>query len=293
MYEGKLVDELTTTEELTVRAVNYRECMAGLLRQSLALMAEVFEPVDLTVHMESTIGQRPDDDPVLPIRLLSQLLVKKARLHVYAAWCANDSDNLHSLGVQMRPALECAGQVVSVTQQLFSKKPSVHGKLVQYLDADYFHTLRRITKGQLDTASLKAAIANAHPIGETPPRKAGKLGASDTVKSLEFGPRWYAHLSDSFHYPDLDALQGFSFCGGVTKRQPHEYESAYAFLLDYLAHQVLVMIMYAGLLSESASSPDGLCESAAALLNWKREKSAQFKESLTSSVQDPETPLNA
>ena len=49
---------------------------------------------------------------------LKQLL-RKARIHTVAALRANETSNLHSLAVQMRPVLECAGQVVFRFRTLF------------------------------------------------------------------------------------------------------------------------------------------------------------------------------
>ena len=44
--------------------------------------------------------------------------LNKAQIHIAAVLVANESNNLHSLAVQMRPVLECAGQVVLVIHTL-------------------------------------------------------------------------------------------------------------------------------------------------------------------------------
>jgi len=55
-------------------------------------------------------------DPATAIRISGALLLRKARIHTVAVLRANETSNLHSLAVHMRPVLECAGQVVFLFQ---------------------------------------------------------------------------------------------------------------------------------------------------------------------------------
>ena len=157
-------------------------------------------------------------------------------------WSANRNSNLHSLAVQMRPALECAGQVVSVFHNLIiaSDPEPVH----QYLNADYLQTMQRHTQGQLDRDNLLESIAKADPLGSR--RSPKHLYESDKVKNLEDGPAWYDYLS-RFNHPKVDTLRGPSFLGGVRSNNTSTDELAFAALLDYLAHQMLVMVAHAAL----------------------------------------------
>ncbi len=50
------------------------------------------------------------DDRAGLYRTMCPLLLRKGRMYTLAVLRANESTNLHSLVVQMRPVLECAGQ---------------------------------------------------------------------------------------------------------------------------------------------------------------------------------------
>ena len=59
---------------------------------------------------EATARIDVDADPTATLRIVGALLLCKARIHTVAVLRANETSNLHSLAVQMRPVLECAGQ---------------------------------------------------------------------------------------------------------------------------------------------------------------------------------------
>ena len=48
------------------------------------------------------------------------LFLRKAKIHMVAVLRANENSNVHSLAVQMRPLLECTGQVVLIFHNLIS-----------------------------------------------------------------------------------------------------------------------------------------------------------------------------
>ena len=95
------------------------------------------------------------------------LLLRKARIHTTAVLRANESRNLHSLAVQMRTVLECAGQVVFKFRTLFiapdflmSKEEAI-AMLGTRVNVDFYQTLRRATKGQSNPKELRKAATKA------------------------------------------------------------------------------------------------------------------------------------
>ena len=125
---------------LTAAAVSYRKAMAGFLKTSLGYMIQ-FAGEETTFPGLDAAQEEPGRDPRRAVQLHGVLLVRKARLHVIAALVANRDGNLHSLAVQMRPALECAGQVVSVFHKLFIEPdPSA---VDQYPSSDFLQTMQR------------------------------------------------------------------------------------------------------------------------------------------------------
>ena len=227
----------------------YRAAMAGFLESSVAFMGHTAGPETGHPGLDADTRVELGRDPLHMFRLLATLLVRKARLHVIAVLAANRDSNLHSLAVQMRPALECAGQVVSVFRNLvIAPDPNAVG---QYLNADYYQTMLRHTKGQIGHDYLLDSIAKAEPLGSS--RKPKGLSELDKVQSLEDGPAWYDYLS-RFHHPKLDRLRGPSALGGVRSNNTPQDQLACAALLGYLAHQMLVMVAHAGL--SPSTDPD-------------------------------------
>ena len=226
-----------------------------------------------------------DRDPFHVFRLHAILLVRKARLHVIAVLVANRNSNLHSLAVQMRPALECVGQVVSVFHNLFiaSDPDPVH----QYLNADYFQTMQRQTKGHFGRDYLLESIAKADPLGSR--RSPKRLYESAKVQDLEDGPAWYDYLS-RFHHPKLDTLRGPSFLGGVRSNNTSHDQLAFAVLLDYLAHQMLVMVAHAALSPTTDLDTDPFLAEVFARLAEKRAATRRHRVALASIFPTAEPP---
>ena len=90
------------------------------LRASIALMDDVLYSVCTSVIISRLRPSRYlEEDPLGVLRVTTHLLTKKARFHAMAVRSANEAGNIHSLAVQMRPALECAGQMVTIFGNLF------------------------------------------------------------------------------------------------------------------------------------------------------------------------------
>ena len=92
---------------------------------------------------------RLGDDPTGAHRISCALLLRKARIHANAVLRANQSGNIHSLGVQMRPALECAGQVVHTYFDPMTAPGLVPAHkpedTTDFLDRDYRESMIRLT----------------------------------------------------------------------------------------------------------------------------------------------------
>ena len=275
-----MLDSPSFSPSLAKVVSKYRESMAGCLQASLAGINDFLSTVDLD-GIFVPIGQGAfDDDPAIPFRRMSYLLIAKARLHVFAAILGNKSDNIHSLAVQMRTAMECAGQVVSMFKDVYGKAPGAENRISRYINADYYQTAIRLSRGQIDRSEILKQINAAVPTQPEPVRKIKSFKESEKVRDLEFGGNWYGHLSDCFFHSDLPALKNHSYFGGISSRNTMFDEYGFAALLDYLAHQTMVMVMYAAVCPDDGLKDDRRFEKVAKLLNKKKEVSEAFQRKL-------------
>ncbi len=256
--------------------------MAGLLQESVAAISDLLSTVDFEDLFRPIDQAKFDDDPILPMRRMSYLLIAKARLHVFAALCANRSSNIHSLAVQMRPALECAGQVVSLFQNLLGKLPGAESRISRYIDADYYQTFTRLSKGQIDHDELLNQINLANPMRKEPLRKLRRFRELEKVRDLEFGDNWYRHLSNCFYDSNLSALKGLAYYGGVRSCNTVQDEYAFAVLMDYLTHQVMEMLLYAAMCPDDGFKGDNRFDTVAKLLRKQTAISEGFRRKLMS-----------
>jgi len=223
--------------------------MAGLLGKAVATTRELERWLDVTGGWtEATAQIDVNADPTATFRIMGALLLRKARLHTVAVLGANETNNLHSLAVQTRPVLECAGQIVSIFHNLMIVPPEQAPTLVgDYLNADYYGTMIAATKGQIghkellkqmsDATERAAALAGAP---KPKRRKRGSLRQSDKVAMLIGGTKWYNHLSEYFCHGRAD-WTGYSLRGGVVTMDTAEDVLTFASLMDYLTEQVAVM----------------------------------------------------
>ena len=195
-----------------------------------------------------------DADPAAALRFKGALLLCKARIHTVAVLRANVTSNLHSLAVQMRPVLECAGQVVFFFQNTIIAPdllmPLEHAaELVGHrLNADHYQTLRRRTKGAVSPEELREKEAQAQEaaaafFGAPKPKrsKERRFDHTDKVATLEGGQEWYGYLSEHFSHGNVSDWRGFSWRGGVMSISRVEDEFAFLHLMDYLVNQVARM----------------------------------------------------
>ena len=108
-----------------------------------------------------------DADPTATLRIIGALLLRKARIHTVAVLRPNETNNLHSLAVQMRPVLECAGQVVfffhntMIAPNLLMEPERAAEVVGNRLNADHYQTLRSRTKGEVSPEELGEVEAQA------------------------------------------------------------------------------------------------------------------------------------
>ncbi|MDE2807941.1 MAG: hypothetical protein OXN90_05935 [Gemmatimonadota bacterium] len=277
-----MLDNPSASTSLAKVVSEYRENMAGCLQASLTGINDFLSPVDFDGIFVPINQAKFDDDPAIAFRKMSYLLIAKARLHVFAALCANKSSNIHSLAVQMRPALECAGQVVSIFKDLYGKDPSGEERISRYVNADYYQTVIRLSRGQIDHNEILNQINAAVPMRTVPVRKIKSFKESEKVRDLEFGDNWYGHLSDCFFHSDLPTLKSHSYFGGVSSCNTMHDEYGFAALMDYLAHQVMVMVTYAAVRPDDCLEEDKRFDKAVELLKKKKAVSEGFRRKLMS-----------
>ena len=153
--------------------------------------------------------------------------------------------------------------------------------IARYMNADYYQTMQRLTKGQLGRDHLLERIAEADPATL---RRKGKqsFSESDTVKSLEGGSVWYGHLSRYFQHGELDGLRGRSYFGGVTSSNIVEDEWVFAVFLEHLVHQMFVMVAHGSLSPTTRVETDPYLQKVFALLAERRAATDRYRKALTS-----------
>lgn len=233
------------------------------------------------------------------MRITCALLLRKARFHVTAVLRANEACNVHSVGVQMRPVLECAGQVALFVRNSMLQPDEGFEKVLGYLDADYYQTTIRATKGRVGHDELLADLARVRQeteesarrvTGDEPRavvqaklRRFGKLRHIDKVTELSGGENWYRYLSEHFCHGRPDAVRA-SWQGGVTSVNTVQDELACAGMMDYLANQLAVMIAFAALCPIDGEVAEDRSQAALSQLEAVRNKTRELRESAVSDV---------
>lgn len=115
-------DSAAARTDLLAELQNYRNDMADVLRTSLTFVDRNLSLWGLDDNFDAAARMRNDKDGFETMRAIVGSLAAKARLHVIACLRANNINNLHSLAVQMRPMLECAGQIRVYMEGILSKR---------------------------------------------------------------------------------------------------------------------------------------------------------------------------
>ena len=251
---------------------------------------------------EATTRVDFDADPAAAVRIMGALLLRKARIHTVAALRANETNNLHSVAVQMRPVLECAGQVVFFFHNLMMAPnvlmtPERAVEMVGVrLNADHYQWFRRRTKGEVSPNELREVEAQAQEaaasfVGAPKPkrRKGRRLNQADKVATLKGGRQWYRYLSERFSHGKTADWRGLSWRGGVMTIDRVEDEFAFLSLFDYLVKQVALMNAHAALCPVAGDEDDQWSrwvKPALAELRDVRESSRALREAGMSAQQE-------
>ncbi len=291
----------------TAREVaRYREGMANLMANLVETTGEIERWLDIeevdgdeagslveiwlseTQEEGASANSVLEDDPARIYQIMCVLLLHKARIHALAVLRANETDNAHSLAVQMRPILECAGQVAFIFHNLMiapgflMERERVASMVYGYLGADYHRTIIGATNGNVSHEELLQTIAGAAESAAmsfgmpTPKAPKGKtLRQADKVAMLPGGNNWYDHLSKYFCHGEAN-WTGPSWQGGVGAMDVN-HELTCAGLMHYLAEQVALMNAYASLCPAYGDVHPSRVDAALAKLRDVQEASATLR----------------
>ena len=265
---------------------------AGVAR----LLAKQVTAIDATERrLRATIegSEASENDPVGYFQAACASLLRKAAMHMTAVARAHTDSNLHSLAVQMRPALECAGQVVLLVHNSVVEPECRESVLIDYVDADYLDTWIRVTKGNLTYKELLDRISDVRRELNEPQGKVRGLDQVDKVKSLNDGKRWYAHLSAYFSHGEAD-WGGFSWQGGVRSVDTIHDDCSFAVFMDYLVEQAAVMNVYAMLCPVAEEESTERIDAALGQLDEVRESAKELRDRATEAIESQikRAPLN-
>ena len=236
---------------VTDDARRYRAEIAGLLAQSVESTRDIERMLGIDGGWQESSGETGlASSLACGPGIACAVLLRKARLHAVAVLRANEASNLHSLAVQMRPALECAGQVVFIMEKhVIGEGDKALNSMIEYIDANLYFHLAKTTKGAIGkkmfremalSAQAKAAeLAGAPKIKTAKPKKK-RARPSDKVAMLEDGKIWHDELSERFQHGRSD-LKGPSRQGGVVSMDTVEDEMGFADFMNYLVRQMDVM----------------------------------------------------
>ncbi len=219
--------------------------MTSKLEQRLEIPDNWFEDITTTnIERYSTLG----------IRIIAALLLRKARIHTAAAIRANKTNNLHSLAVQMRPVLECAGQVVFlfyhlvIAPDLLMSTESALSAFDSRLNIDFHQTFLKATRGRISAEELRKMATQvgeeaAKAFGMPNPKgqRSWKLRQADKMTTLVNGREWYNHLSENFCHARILDRRGLLWDGEIGLNEKCQDQFTFLIFMNYLLEQVAYM----------------------------------------------------
>ena len=153
-----------------------------------------------------------------------------------------------------------------------------------YLNADYYDTIIRATKGNVGHKELLETISEAEEeaaasVGMPKPqrRKGRSLKHAEKVATLAEGNSWYDYLSEYFCHGRAD-WRGPSWRGGVISIDNVQDAFTFAGLMDYLVRQVAVMNAHAALCPVAGDCGHEGVEATLAQLREVRETSKAVRD---------------
>ena len=265
-----MTDEGLPTEQLPTEIAKHRRATARVLYFSLAHMKQILDALEVANYTDDHIRSAVEREPIAIFHITAHMFTKKARFHVIAALRANDSSNIHSMAVQIRVALECAGQVIFFVRSFIKGGQQNADALSRYFNTDFYAFVSRTARGQFSHDQILTMMSEADPDAPEPLERTKSQKVTDAVQALDFGPRWYAHLSKRFFHPRLSDLKKSAGMGGVTSNVSIMDQLAFATFLDYLAEQIALMNVHSALLLAEEPESDTLLQTTLKLLKAKR-----------------------
>ena len=251
----------------------YRTGAANLLGNLVGAVGEIEQCLDVDVEGDEAAARAVlEGDPTGPFRITCALLLRKAKIRMIAMLRANQNSNVHSLAVQMRPVLECAGQVVFVLHNLMIEPERGESVVLGYMNADYYGTFIRLTKGEVSEVSDEHLLSDILELNEMSKEKVGKgksLRQADKLAALNGGLGWYNYLSERFCHGEAD-WRGLSWRGDVISMDTVQDAYTFAGLMDYLVNQVALMNAYVALFSVAGDMAHERVEAAVTQLQEVR-----------------------
>lgn len=261
---------------------DYRNSMAGYLGESLRMIQRSLSAADFERGFPNIFGQPTEENPEVFVQNSCGLLLRKAQFHMMAALLANKSSNLHSLTVQMRVILECAAQIVATANSACEGSEKAVAQAVNRFEKDYQSDLARMSRGQLTPNEIQEEVIQARPESLKDAYKLPKKETlADKMAVLPYGESWYSYLSDSFCKSDPSNLEGPSFRGGVLSINSAADVLTFATLLDYLAAQVIRMLVGYGFILIAVTTEDQPFNNAIQLSERKKSASIKIKNTLS------------
>lgn len=209
---------------------------------------------------ELTASDLDADSATRSFRTTQALLLRKARLHISAVCRANMKDNLHSLAVQMRPALECAGQIADALLLLgdYPGMPDAEvsnaRKALERFDTYYYDTQIRESKGEISSQQLLDEIKQIRDEVGAEESKGRAFRHESKVESLRDGKVWYRLLSKYFCHGEAP-WRAYPWEGSVTSANTVMDDLAFAEFMAYMVEQASKMVFAAMVISDDEWTP--------------------------------------
>ena len=255
----------------------YRETMARFTREAAEMISRILSEADFESDFPHIFGHPDEIGAQVNIQNHCGLFLKKALLHSAGALAADQSSNPHSLAVQLRVVLECAGPVLSWADLAVNKNSRDFKRILNITEYDVTKTLKGLSGVTFDDDGRQRSILRARQqIGVQRQGRPKRVTIADKLEVLAGGANWYNFLSERFCKVDPDALNESSVLGGVIQ-PPRDVEAfAFGFSLAYLADLLAQMVAGYGLIVITVNEDSRPFDDAIELLERKREAERSF-----------------
>ena len=259
----------------------YRRAMVSYLVESYQMTEKLLSEADFEDAFPHVFGHPNEGDARVSVRNEYGILLRKAQAHILAVHKANKSNNLHSLAVHMRVILECAAQVQSTAHAVCIGSERELKRVFNTSEYDFQNALISMSRGKIGWNQIQEMIVSAREgIGPQGSEKPRKVRIADKIRFLTGEKEWYDHLSTCFCGGEASTLAGDSFYGGVTSIDTEKDELAFAIFLDYLAEQIIKMLVGVGFLLIGANGDSQPFDDAIHLSERKRDATQSLKDAI-------------